>query len=230
MTGTSDSSPTPRSKGGRSDLRQRLIRSASSLFAHQGFENTSVQNVCDSVSVTKGGFYHHFRSKEELLYEIYGSMLRMQMSDLERVAALDAPLLSRLHTIARNVVESSIERLDEATVFWRSLHHLSPQMQSTVRAERRRYHELLRSLLEEGVEPGLVRADVPADLLIDFFYGTVHKLDAWYRQDGPLTGADVGDYYAELFISSIVPPGPRPTGEQPPPTHDVTTHHRTENT
>ena len=47
--------------------RQRMMEAAEELFCSKGFEETSVQDILDAVDGSKGGFYHHFASKEELL-------------------------------------------------------------------------------------------------------------------------------------------------------------------
>jgi hypothetical protein len=74
-----------------------------------------------------------------------------------------------------------------------------------VRAERRRYHERFRAMVEEGQASGLFRDGVPADLVVDFFFGSVHHLGTWYRRNGPLSGEDVGRHFADLLLASLRP-------------------------
>lgn len=192
------------------DLRTLLVDVSIQLFARSSYDNTSVQNICDSAGVTKGAFYHYFESKEAALSEIYGRMFRLQMTQLEEISDSDAEVLDRLRQIAKGVVTSSLERIDEATVFWRSLPSLSPEAQHEIRVERRKYHLKLRSLIEQGQREGSVRGDISADMLINFYYGSVHQLDAWFHTDGPLSTEEVGDCYSELFIS-ILTGGPTRT-------------------
>lgn len=176
---------------------------ATKLFAVNGFERTSVQDVCDAAQVTKGALYYYFSSKDELLYEIYGRMLRLQMAHLEEFAQADAPVLERIRLIASDVIVTSIADMHHTVIFWRSLHQLTPEMQSTVRHERRRYHERFRELVVEGQKEGVIRTDIDPNVMIDYFYGSVHHLSVWYRKDGPLTPSAVGNQFAELFLSSI---------------------------
>lgn len=49
--------------------RQRILDSASRLFAAQGFEATSIEAIMRECALTRGGFYAHFRSKSELYRE-----------------------------------------------------------------------------------------------------------------------------------------------------------------
>lgn len=46
--------------------RERLLDAAITLFRARGYEGASVERLCAAAGVTKGAFFHHFRSKEEL--------------------------------------------------------------------------------------------------------------------------------------------------------------------
>lgn len=50
--------------------RERIIRAAMDLFRKQGFHNTSLVQILERASITKGGFYFHFKSKEELEFAV----------------------------------------------------------------------------------------------------------------------------------------------------------------
>jgi len=58
--------------------RARMCRTAAQLFRDRGYDATSVSDVARALGMTKAGLYHHFESKEALLFEI-------MMYGLERV-------------------------------------------------------------------------------------------------------------------------------------------------
>src|SRR3954470_695903 len=128
-----------RSAAAASGVDGRLLAEATRLFARQGFDRTSVQEIVEAAGVTKGAMYHYFGSKDDLLHEIYGRVLREQTDRLEKVAASGAPAADRLAEAAADVVVSTIENLDDVRIFYDSMHHLTPAKQRAVRAERRRY-------------------------------------------------------------------------------------------
>lgn len=61
--------PPPTPRGGRARrgrAREALLRAAHALVRRQGWSATSVDQLCHAAGVTKGAFFHHFRTKDEL--------------------------------------------------------------------------------------------------------------------------------------------------------------------
>ena len=50
--------------------RDRILEEAAKLFTEKGYEATSVQDLAQALGLSKAALYHHFGSKEEILYEI----------------------------------------------------------------------------------------------------------------------------------------------------------------
>jgi TetR/AcrR family transcriptional regulator, transcriptional repressor for nem operon len=48
------------------DARTRLLDAAMRVIREQGYSATTVDDICGAAGVTKGAFFHHFKSKEEL--------------------------------------------------------------------------------------------------------------------------------------------------------------------
>ena len=54
----------------RSDTRQRIQEVARDLFARQGVQRTSLQDIADELGITKPALYYHFNSREDLVRSI----------------------------------------------------------------------------------------------------------------------------------------------------------------
>ncbi|WP_370422779.1 TetR/AcrR family transcriptional regulator [Streptomyces sp. QH1-20] len=191
--------------GGGRAVPQRLLAAATRLFADQGYDRTSVQEIVEAAGVTKGALYHYFGSKDDLLHEVYARVLRLQQERLDAMAGSDAPVERRLRDAAADVVVTTIENLDDTKIFFRSMHHLAPEKDKQVRAERRRYHERFRALVEEGQRAGVFSTATPADLVVDYHFGSVHHLSSWYRPDGPLSPQQVAEHLADLLMRALRP-------------------------
>lgn len=52
------------------ERRRQLVDCAQELFFSKGFEETSMTEILEAAGISKGGFYHHFKSKDELLFAV----------------------------------------------------------------------------------------------------------------------------------------------------------------
>jgi|SRR5215470_19394628 AcrR family transcriptional regulator len=190
-------------KAARAPVKERLLHVATRLFARHGFEGTSVQDIVDAAGVTKGAMYHYYGSKDDLLYEVYHQVLTMQTSHLEEIAAGPGTAEERLRAAATDVVQTSLDNLDDMIVFFRSLHMLPEDKQTQVRAERRLYQEKFKALVDEGVASGTFRSDISSDIVVHYFLSVVNQLGSWFKPDGQLSPAQVGELFTELLIGGL---------------------------
>jgi hypothetical protein len=51
-------------------LKEKILEAAYELFSEKGYDNTSVADIIHLAGASKGGFYHHYKSKEEILETI----------------------------------------------------------------------------------------------------------------------------------------------------------------
>ena len=55
------------------EIRQRIVAAADALFYQQGYEKTSFSDIADAVGISRGNFYYHFKSKDEILDAVIDS-------------------------------------------------------------------------------------------------------------------------------------------------------------
>ena len=51
------------------NLKEKIIHESLKLFSLKGFLNTSIHDILTAANTSKGGFYNHFTSKEELFFQ-----------------------------------------------------------------------------------------------------------------------------------------------------------------
>src|SRR6478736_6905801 len=108
-----------------SHVADDVTRAAVELFARQGYANTSVQQIVDAAGVTKGAMYHYFESKDDLLFGIYERLLTLQKAHLGDIIGRGGTVDEVLRAVCVDVLETSIDSMEEGAVFFRSLNMLS---------------------------------------------------------------------------------------------------------
>src|SRR5262249_61804655 len=169
------------------------------------FDATSVQEVVDRARVTKGALYHYYASKQDLLYAIYNSIISVQLADLERILATAGPPAQTLRAIIVNLVETTAARMDQAVVFSREMHRLDRKRIAAVRADRRRYHDLVLDVVAQAQAAGDFATVAGADTVTQVIFGVINQLPVWYRPSGATSPDQLGNEIADLTLAALRP-------------------------
>ena len=89
------------------NARNRLLDSALTLFADQGYVATTTQEIIDAAGVTKPVLYHYFASKEELFRQLVGSIYEATTAAWDAIILQETTATARLRGIARISFEGS---------------------------------------------------------------------------------------------------------------------------
>lgn len=190
-------------RGELTPMESRILRAAVKLFAEKGFDATTVQEVVAAAEVTKGALYHYFDSKDDLLYEIYHSLIGVQTADLDDIVARDLGAKETVRAIMVNLVVSTAARIDETAVFVREMHKLDSERMAAFRADRRRYQRTFRDVIAKAQAAGEFSALVPADTAVLIALGVVNQLPTWYRPDGPKSPEQLGAEIADFVLAAL---------------------------
>ena len=185
------------------DARERVLSAAVDLFARQGYDGTSVAQVISAAGVAKGGFYHHFASKEALLYEVYGDLIARQLAGLDSILSQHLPPAQSLRAIIVDLVESTAASAQRALVFWRELHKLGDETTEQYRRARRRYHDAVQRLIRDGQADGDFAAIASPEVVTFTIFGVINELPLWYRPNGRKRPAQFAAELADLILAAL---------------------------
>lgn len=189
-----------------SSVKEELLEAATRLFAKHGYANTSVAQISAEAGVSKGALYHHYESKDAILYGIYQPLLEFQIERLQTIVAQPIVLLDKLFLAAEDAGRTCLERIDALTVFLQSMHLLEPKTRALVSQQRRRYHQIFSALITEAQREQVLRVDVHPDFLINQLFGPVHYSTIWYRKSGKAKPAELARQMASMWLNGIQAP------------------------
>src|ERR1700736_3539620 len=132
------------------DSRQEILRTAARLFQQRGYDATSMNDVAAALKLSKGGLYHHFQSKDEILFEIMNHAMDItQERVLNPVRGIAGPE-ERLRALIRLHIEVVLSPRDrEITVMLHENHPLPPALRKRINARKKDYVHFLESLMAE---------------------------------------------------------------------------------
>lgn len=84
--------------------RERIVAEADRLFYEKGYEHTSFADIADAVGISRGNFYYHFKSKDEILNAVIGARMANTRQMLETWEAQNDDPAGRIRSFIRIVV------------------------------------------------------------------------------------------------------------------------------
>mgnify|MGYP006284825789 CR=1 FL=1 len=204
--------------------RARILDAAAIGFAEQGYDSTSVAEICHRAEVSKGAFYHHFSSKQDLFMELLQHWLSGLDAHLAALRARNEPVPQQLLGMTEmicHVFEAAQDQLPMFLEFWAKAAHDPAVWEATI-TPYRRYRAFFTEMIETGIQQGKLRAvdpDTAARVIVSLAVGLVLQglLDA--------EGADwayVAERSMHMLLQGIAvetDAGSSLTAHQPAPSH-----------
>jgi TetR/AcrR family transcriptional regulator, cholesterol catabolism regulator len=189
----------------RQEPRQEILRAAARLFQQRGYDATSMNDVAAALKLSKGGLYHHFESKDEILFHIMSHAMEITEERVINVARrVEAPE-ERLRTLIRLHIEVVLSPEDrEITVMLHENHPLPPALRRKINGRKKDYlhfvEHLVADVQRKNNSPTAVTPRAAALALV----GMINWIYQWYKPEGPLTGDELVRQYTEIFFRGAV--------------------------
>lgn len=138
--------------------RDKLYETALKLINQKGFENVSVEDITQTAGVAKGTFYHHFDSKENLLYYTYVYLDSYYDRALEQAKKKD----SFLSAYTEFVIESykRFEGLGRNLVRALCMNLFTEENRKAMLSKDRALYSSIEYLMSVGKEEGVIDKDL----------------------------------------------------------------------
>ncbi len=98
------------------DKRRQLLDAAVRVFARKGFHASRVGDIAEEAGVAHGLLYHYFRSKDEVLEEVFHENWSVLLARIESVEATDEPAADQLRHISAIVLRTWLHLPDVVRV------------------------------------------------------------------------------------------------------------------
>jgi AcrR family transcriptional regulator len=196
------------------DSRQEILRTAARLFQQRGYDATSMNDVAAALKLSKGGLYHHFQSKDEILFEIMNHAMEMTQERVITPVRSIADPQGRLRALIRLHIEAVLSPRDrEITVMLHENHPLPPALRKRINTRKKEYVRFVESLIAEvqkasrQAEPqrarqagGRVSPRAAAFALL----GMINWIYQWYKPEGELQAYNLVPQFTELVFGGIL--------------------------
>lgn len=187
----------------QSDTRVQLIHAALVLFDSNGYPRTSVEDIVAKAKVTKGAFYHHFESKEEVLEIIHNVYVESQIELCTRIMSDGGNPREQLRELARATIINLNQYRAHVSVYMQDRRFLTGQRKKNVLEKRSEIDKLFNSIIEDGVRGGYFRSDVSPKLITFGIIGMYAWVINWWKPSGSLSLQQIADQYVDVLLDGL---------------------------
>ncbi|KGK82244.1 TetR/AcrR family transcriptional regulator [Clostridium sp. HMP27] len=158
-----------RSADNHENKKKELLKVAEKLFLDKGYEQTSIDDILKESGISKGGFYHYFKSKDEVLSESINNIIEESIEYLMPTVEdnrLDA--LEKFKLFMRKKSEFQSTKIEYATLLASILQSDVAQYKYSL-AMSQKMVEPFAKIIDQGAKEGVFHVDYPhetADILI----------------------------------------------------------------
>lgn len=186
--------------------KQLILTEAASLFREKGYLASNLRELARRAGIQGGSVYHHFASKQEILFQVMDSTMDDMIARLVARLSNDHDPAQRLRRAIHFHIEYHVADSDEAYITDDELRNLDGGHCQRILAKRKRYQQIFEELLTQGQrKQGWAVADVSlfARAIIQMCTGVAR----WYRKDGPMTIEQLATHYYDLLTTGLIPRG-----------------------
>jgi TetR/AcrR family transcriptional regulator, cholesterol catabolism regulator len=188
--------------------REDVLLAAADVFHQRGYQGATMADIAARLNLTAGSLYHHFPAgKRDLLLAVLNDGLDIVLVKVQDLLALEQSPTQTL----RQMIQVHVTRITEhrsvgaAMVF--EIHtaldlNEDAQGRDTFLQRRDEFERCYRHVIERGIAAKeFHQVDVP--LFTKALLGALNWISVWYRPDGRLTGEQIADRMADLYLSSL---------------------------
>lgn len=180
---------------------ESLLAVAVKVFNEKGYDGTSMDDVSRRLGRTKSAIYHHVTGKQELLRLALDRALDALFAVTDEPAFCTGRAIERLEYLVRRSVQVLADELPYVTLLLRV--RGNTRVERAALARRRRFDDIVSTLVAEAEAEGDVRPDVDPAITARLLFGTVNSLIEWYRPRGALPAGELADAVVKVAFEGL---------------------------
>ena len=176
-------------------------KAAAKLFDERGYLETSLKDVSTEAKISKGGIYHYFSNKHEILYFILDNYMDLLLGGLEEELKELADIDSKMQFIMFRHLRLYNRNVPEAKALLIEAHNLPSKYFKAIAEKERKYAQILIDILSDYFN-GSMQIDKLKAISFTLF-GMFNSIMYWYDPKGPVTLEELSKIVYDIFLKGV---------------------------
>ncbi len=178
-----------------------IAKSAAKLFNEKGYLETSMEDISAAAHLSKGGIYHYFSSKNEILFFISSHFMDRLLKGLEDELKAFEDSISKIKYFISRHIKFYTQYLSEAKTVVHEAHLLPPDYFKIIAEKEKKYHQIVSDILSDYFEGHLPKDQLKTIAFI--LFGTCNGIYYWYHPGGSVTPQKLSEIINDLLCIGL---------------------------
>ncbi len=175
----------------------KIAKVAAELFGTKGYLETSMDDIAAVAKVTKGGVYHYFRSKGEILYFICSTYVDLDLENLEQSLAGIEETVEKIKFIIFRHIDHYTTHEYGAKTLLNEAYCLPAKYYRQVKEREKQYFDIVARVLSEYLGPRAGKDTITA--LTFTLFGMMNWIYSWYDPRKSVKPKELSSLIFEVF-------------------------------
>jgi AcrR family transcriptional regulator len=185
-------------------VKEKITEQSIRLFEKKGFTETSIQDIVDSLGVTKGTYYYYFSSKEELLMDIHIKYIKNLVEAQEKILHNEQKnCKEKLADIVYMLIGNIDNQGPSAKIFFREMKNLKPDHLEKIIPIRDQFRINIEQLISEGIDKGEFKEHINAPIIALGVLGVTNWSYQWFKPNGSMSAREVSDIFVDMILNGV---------------------------
>jgi TetR/AcrR family fatty acid metabolism transcriptional regulator len=159
---------------------QKILQAAIKVFSEKGFYNSRVSEIAKEANVADGTIYLYFKNKDDILISLFEEEFGKIVQNMRAALEKDKDALQRIKRFAIAHLSIVTKQQELAEVMGVEVRQSSKFMKEYVNKPFIEYLNIIRSVVIEGQEKGLIRKDLTPGIMKRAFFGALDEMARYW--------------------------------------------------
>jgi AcrR family transcriptional regulator len=166
--------------------KKRILAAATKIFRENGYSGLTIDDLSDSINISKASIYYHWSGKQELLYEITRNAHLKILNSLKKLVKEGDPIEIKLQRAIRNHITVVSSEIPLGIVTPHQDFGISAKHREAIIGLRDKIEGIFRQIIADAMHAGVIRK-TDVKLATFFVIGAANYTALWYDPRGPVS-------------------------------------------
>ncbi|MDY4512476.1 MAG: TetR/AcrR family transcriptional regulator [Paludibacteraceae bacterium] len=183
------------------DTQHKILETAGEMFMRCGLRSVSIDDICNRIHISKKTFYMHFRSKEELIEALLGSMRKQREAQVAVTNRSSNAIDIAMHEISEARTNNANDLFYN---FFYDLRKYYPDIEARHESAMRQvmFDHFCRGL-RKGIEEGYFRDDLNVEATVVLMHSHILTTITDLRNYTKMSPTEITIFIADSFLRLI---------------------------